>query len=355
MSDTQPLEDLSLLAPKDSRDSRKRTPGDPPTSTKSIAAVAAQVSSRGSLIVVWAILFAVFGALRPHSFLTTGTLESIFSSQQALVFLALAVMTVFIVGEFDLSFAATMALAAIVVPTLVSENHMNVWLACAIGLAAAAVVGGANAYIIVGLKVDPIITTLGMYSLVNGISERISNSTTVTFTSPALERVTNGLLFGLPASFYYGIVVAALLAFILNSTPLGRRMIFVGSNRSVARLAGIRVNRIRVGGYVVCALLSAVGGILLVGTVGSFDPSTTSSYLLPALSATFLGTAIIQPGRFNPVGTVIAIYFLATGIVGLQILGFADWISDAFYGAALIIAITISTRLSSARLLNYSR
>ena len=62
-------------------------------------------------------------------------------------------------------------------------------------------------------------------------------------------------------------------------------------------------------------------------------------------AATFLGTAILQPGRFNPIGTLIAVYFLATGVLGLQLLGAAAWVSSVFYGGVLVIAVTISTLL----------
>jgi len=85
------------------------------------------------------------------------------------------------------------------------------------------------------------------------------------------------------------------------------------------------------------------GPVLLTAGIGGFDSTTSSTYLLPALSATFLGTAAIQPGRFNPIGTFVGIYFLATGIVGLELLGASGWISDVFYGAALILAVVVAT------------
>jgi ribose transport system permease protein len=69
------------------------------------------------------------------------------------------------------------------------------------------------------------------------------------------------------------------------------------------------------------------------------------TYLLPTVSAVFLGTAVIRPGRFNPIGTFFAVYFLATGILGLEELNLAAWISDVFYGAALIIAVMLTTLL----------
>ena len=91
------------------------------------------------------------------------------------------------------------------------------------------------------------------------------------------------------------------------------------------------------------SLIAGFAGIVLVGTVGGFDPSGAQSYLLPALAAVFLGTAVVQPGQFNPVGVAIGIYFLETGIIGLQLLGASGWVQDTFYGAGLVSAVTVAT------------
>lgn len=310
----------------------------------------ADFAQRSTLVGIWLVMFALFAVLKPGLFLSEGTMQTIFGSQTAQVFVALAALCAFVVGEFDLSVASVMGLTATIVPVLVTNDHVSVALACAIAIMCALLVGALNAFIIVKLGIDAIVTTLGMATLLGGVGSRLSNSDAVTFTSPTLEKISSNSILGLPTSFYYGLALAALFTYILSSTPLGRHIVFVGSNRSVARLAGVRVNRMRAGAYLLAALLGGVGGVLVVGEVGSFDPTTAPTYLLPALAAAFLGTAAISPGRFNPAGTMIAIYFLSTGIVGLQLLGFAGWISDVFYGATLILALIMSTYMARARL-----
>jgi ribose transport system permease protein len=76
--------------------------------------------------------------------------------------------------------------------------------------------------------------------------------------------------------------------------------------------------------------------------VGGSDLTASPSFPLPALAAVFLGTAVVAPGQFNPIGTLIGIYFLETGIIGLQILGYRGWVQDAFHGAGLVAAVTIA-------------
>jgi len=123
---------------------------------------------------------------------------------------------------------------------------------------------------------------------------------------------------------------------------LGRYLYFVGAGRDVARLAGLRVNAIRIGSLVAAGLLSAFGGVILAGTLGGAEPTVGPTYLLPAFAAAFLGSTAITPGRFNPWGSFVAVYFLITGITGLELLGLVGWIEQFFYGASLIIAVAFS-------------
>ena len=112
--------------------------------------------------------------------------------------------------------------------------------------------------------------------------------------------------------------------------------------REVARLNGIPVNRVRMGALVASGVIASCGGVLYAGVLGSADPYSGLNYLLPAFAAAFLGATTILPGRFNPWGAMVAVYFLATGITGLTMLGIPLWVTNVFNGGALIIAVTIS-------------
>ncbi|MFE2093757.1 ABC transporter permease [Streptomyces sp. NPDC059460] len=300
------------------------------------------MASRYALVVVWALMALVYYILMPHRFGSTATISSIFGSQQVLVFLAMSAMITLVVGEFDLSIASVMGIAATLIPVLVTSHGWNVWGACLFALLVCLVAGAVNAFFVVVIGVPSFVVTLGMGTLLMGVAQAISGSTIVSVSSPSLSAFALHEVLGMPISFYYGILLAALLAYILGWTPLGRGMIFVGASPEVARLAGIPVRRIRIGAYLAGALIAGLAGVMLVATVGGFDSSSSATYLLPALAAVFLGTAVVQPGMFNPIGTMIAIYFLTTGIFGLQLLGFSGWIQNVFYGAGLVVAVTLA-------------
>ena len=115
----------------------------------------------------------------------------------------------------------------------------------------------------------------------------------------------------------------------------------IGQSREVARLSGVRVTRMRAWSYILGAGVAALAGIAYAGTNGTVDPTAGSALILPAYAAVFLGTTAIKPGRINTLGALIAVYFLATGTAGLELLGTQSYIQQIFYGLALVAAITI--------------
>jgi ribose transport system permease protein len=299
--------------------------------------------SRTSLIGIWLVMIAVYAILEPGTFLQSGTFQTIFGSQVELVFLALALICTFVVGEFDLSVASMMGLSATLVPLLVVEHGMNSVLASVLAVLAAGAVGSVNGFLVIVVGVDAIVATLGMATFILGITLALTNLEAVNGLSATYSQLALRDVLGLPIAFYYGLVATMLLAYLLTSTPLGLRMAFVGSGREVARLAGINVRRIRFGAYVASGVLCGIGGVIVTATLGGYDPNASTTYLLPAFAAVFLGTAAIQPGKFNPIGTLIGVYFLQTGIVGLQLQGLTGWISSVFYGGTLVLAVAITT------------
>ena len=146
----------------------------------------------------------------------------------------------------------------------------------------------------------------------------------------------------MPYVFYYALIAMIIMWYIFDFTPLGRRLLFVGRGREVARLNGISVDKMRVGALITSAVVASIGGVMYAGILGSADPYSGLNYLLPAFAAAFLGSTTILPGRFNPLGAVVAVYFLGTGITGLTMLGIPLWVTNVFNGGALILAVTIS-------------
>jgi ribose transport system permease protein len=303
----------------------------------------ADAAERYALLAVWGITCVVFGILRPDTFLTTSNFTTIFGSQAILVVLTLALLLPLTAGDYDLSVAATMTLSSMTLAILNVNHGWPIWASIAAALGVGAAVGLVNGALVVRLEIDSLIATLGSSTFIAGVVLWISDSQTISGISETLiDWVVVKQLLGIPLEFYYGIALGVVLFYVFEFMPVGRRLLFVGRGRSVARLSGIRVSRLRWGALVASGVIAAFAGVLYAGTLGSADPTSGLSFLLPAFAAAFLGATTIMPGRFNPFGSIAAVYFLVTGITGLQLLGVQTFVQQLFYGGALILAVALS-------------
>jgi ribose transport system permease protein len=206
-----------------------------------------------------------------------------------------------------------------------------------------------NGFFVVIVGVDALVATLGTGTLITGVGFAVSDYQIIGGVSETLTSAVSERFLGLPLSFYYGLGLCIVMWYIFRYTPLGRHLLFVGAGQEVARLSGLRVQAIRVGAFVACGLIAAIAGVMFAGILGAADPNAGINFLLPAYAAAFLGATAVNPGQFNPWGSFIAVYFLVTGVTGLQLLGLEDWIQQVFYGAVLVAAVTLSRIASRKR------
>lgn len=301
--------------------------------------------SRYALLLAWAIVIVFFSVLPQTAgvFPTLGNFATILGSNAVVACLALAIIVPLITGDYDLSVANNLTLSGVVLAHLNVNMGWPILPAIAVALVLGALIGLVNAAIILYFRVDSLIVTLGMGTFLAGVSLWVSNANTVSGVARELVNwVIIERLFGIPISFYYVLVLGIIMWFVFEYTPLGRRMLIVGRGRSVAKLSGIRVERVRGGSFVVSGLISAFGGVIYVGTTGAADPTSGAAFLLPAFAAAFLGATAIYPGRFNPLGALAAVGFLGTGIAGFQLLGAQSFVQQLFYGGALVIAVALA-------------
>ena len=303
-----------------------------------------------ALPIAWVAIIVLFSAMAPQTFPTWTNVSSTLASQAVLVVITLALIIPLTTGDFDLSVAAVAGLSAVVAAQLNANMGVSLIVSLIAALVVGLVVGLVNALFIVVFGVESLIITLGMGTFLQGILLWITDSQVITGVDQKLsDWVFTNRLLGIPLSFWYALLLVVIVWYVFTYTPLGQRMLVVGRNRDVARLAGMRVSLIRAGALVASSLMAALAGILLLGTSGSASPSTALDYLLPAFAAAFLGSTTIKPGRFNAWGTLIAVYFLVTGITGLQLLGAKSWVQYLFYGGALILAVTFSQFVKRSR------
>ena len=298
---------------------------------------------RYAILIVFVAMVIAFGLDIPSTFLSIGNLSNILGGQAVLFILVMAVMLPTIMGDFvDLSLGSTLGLSAMVLAVLNVQHNTNVVIACVVAICAALAVGLINVFFVVYFDNDPFIVTLGIMTIVQGITYIISGSNSIGIVSANLSNwIFTYDFLSIPLEFYYGLAIFLVVWYVLSFTPTGQKALVTGQSREVARLTGVRVNKMRTWAFILGAGIAGIAGIAYAGTNGTIDPTAGSDLILPAYAAVFLGVTAIQPGRINPLGSFIAVYFLATGTAGFQLLGTQSYIQQIFYGAALVAAITL--------------
>jgi ribose transport system permease protein len=296
-------------------------------------------------------MIVVFSVWEPTTFGTLSNAKVILASEAITGIIAFAAVVSLVAGVFDLSIAANMSLSISVVGQLMATAHMNAGLAVVITLAIGGLVGCANAVIVTQFRIDPVIGTLAMSSVLAAVSYWVANGQTVLYgISPGFSKMGNWKPLSIPIQVYYLAVVAVVLWYVLEHTPVGRYLYAAGANAKAARLSGVNVVRLQWGALITSGVLASLAGVVLTQQLASSAFGAGNPYLLPAYAAAFLGSTQIKPGRFNVLGTVVAMYLLAIGIKGLQ-LRFPQypWIADLVEGVILLLAVGIAVQSARRR------
>lgn len=295
-----------------------------------------------SAIYIFVILFIIFSLWIPEKFLQPGVWRSLLDAEALTGIAAIAALIPLIAGSLNLAIGAQVGFTAILSAWMLGKANLPIMLQLPAVLIAGALVGWVTAITITKLRVEPIIATLGMSSILLAGMAWVSNSQQILGLGPDYRLIATSQLAGITVPVWVLLLVAIGAWYVLERTPVGRRMYAVGFNPEAARLAGINVDRIRTGSLVVGGALAALAGALLTSRINAGDPTVGPSFLLPALTAVFLGSTQFKGGRFNVLGTVVAMYVLAVGIKGLQLAGLPSWVNDLFYGISLLLAVALS-------------
>jgi ribose transport system permease protein len=308
-----------------------------------------QVEKYG-LIGAFVVLLLVFNAVAPGRFLTWSNVSAVLGSQAVLVVLTLSLVITLATDLYDLSAASVLVFSNMLIAVLNVNLGVPIGWALLAALGVGVVVGSINSFFIINIGLNSLIVTLGIGTILNGVTLWISDSQTISGVSDQLVNlVAVYRLFGIPLEFYYGLLTCIVLWYVMDFTAIGRQLLFVGRSPQVARLTGIKVQKVQRNALISAGILNAFAGILYSGTTGAADPGSGLTYLLPGMAAAFFGSTSIVPGRFNPWGSLVAVYFLAFGISGVTIQGVQTYVQNLFYGGALVIAVTLSQLVKRSR------
>jgi ribose transport system permease protein len=290
------------------------------------------------MLIILALLVAIFSILRPDNFASVGNALQILNNQAVVIIIALAAMVTLVVGSFDLSITSTMSLSSALAIGL--QASMPWPAAVLIALATGALIGLANGVLVGLVKLGSFVVTLATQVIVGGLVIWFTDGQ-VLFrdVAPAFLSAARGTAGGIVYPLILAILLVVVFWVIYERTSFGRSMYAVGNSLEAAKLSGIPASRLTVTSFILGGVLAALAGVIISAKIGSAQPDIGASYLLPAFAAAFLGASAIRPGRFNSLGTLIGVYVVAVGFTGLVFLGVPLWIQPVFYGLTLLAAI----------------
>jgi simple sugar transport system permease protein len=297
-----------------------------------------------------------FSILLPGSFLTAGTAQSMMFQLPELGLLALAMAIPLISGGLNLAIIATTNQCALLMAWIMrsmidagsgsAEVLGIVVLALLAGLALCMLIGFVAGLLIARTGVHPILVTLGLMSLVDGISIYLTRGTVISgFPEPFLV-IGNATLAGIPAPFLILVAVAVAVSLVLTRTAFGISVYMVGSNVEATRYSGIDVRRVLVGVYTLSGALCFVAACLMMARFNSASAGYAQSYLLITILAAVLGG--IDPfGGFGRIGgLMIALVILQVIASGFNLLGLSQHLALAIWGLTLIGVMAIKFLLA---------
>ncbi|HWC07779.1 MAG TPA: ABC transporter permease [Solirubrobacterales bacterium] len=309
-------------------------------------ALAAISVRRISAVYLWLGFMILFGLLSPETFLTSTTYNVVLSNGVVTCVLALAFLIPLTCGQYDLSIGGVMALSLALMVYLSVHSSLAPGLIAVIAVASCTAVGAISGFIIVRLRVNSFIATLGMSQvLLAGVVLISDNTQIVGQFSEAWKSAGNDTFLGIPIVLYYLLAVAAVIWYVLEYTRPGRYLFATGGNEEAARLSGVRTSRVIWLSLVASGALAGLAGVIASMRSPIFTSSIGPGYLFPAIAAVFLGASQLSQ-RPNVWGTLIAYFALAFGVQGI-LLSASDagvWAQPLFQGVSLIVAVSLAAR-----------
>lgn len=291
-------------------------------------------------------LVVVVSFLNPN-FFTVDNILNILRQTSVNAIIAVGMTLVILTAGIDLSVGSVLALCGAFAASLIALE-VPVMVAVPTALLAGAALGGISGIIIAKGKVQAFIATLVTMTLLRGVTMVYTDgrpiSTGFTDTADAFAWFGTGYALGIPVPVWMMVVVFAAAWYLLNHTRFGRYIYAMGGNESAARLSGINVDRVKIGVYAICGLLSALAGIIVTSRLSSAQPTAGMGYELDAIAAVVLGGTSLMGGKGRIMGTLIGALIIGFLNNALNLLDVASYYQMIAKAVVILLAVLVDNK-----------
>jgi ribose/xylose/arabinose/galactoside ABC-type transport system permease subunit len=287
----------------------------------------------------------VVGIVAVPNFATAANADSLMRQAAVLGIVALGQTFVILTAGIDLSVGMLMGLVTVLSNGIMLGDPGLIPAIVLLAILVGAVVGLANGVGVVIFRVNPLIVTLAMMSVLQGVIFLYTDRT-IGSAPPEFRELAYGSLGPVPTPFALLAALTVVAWITLRHTPLGRYVYAVGSDADSARKAGIRVGVVIASAYVICGLFAAVAGLVLAARLGSGYTGAGAGFELDSIVAVVLGGTALSGGRGGVLGTIAGVLLLALIANMLNLLGISPFTQRIVNGLIIIAAIAIYTARS---------
>jgi ribose transport system ATP-binding protein len=293
-------------------------------------------------LAVVTILLGLFVNSQNDNFFSIFNIYNILMLATALGFIALGQTIALLMGGIDLSVGPLAGFLVVVASFFINDDKSVAMMSAGflLILLGAFIVGSLNGLLIRYANFTAIAATLAMYIGIQGLSFLLRDHPDGYISFPVTEWI-NWQWGPLPVAFIVLVAVALAGEYILRKTKMGWRLRAVGSDEEAARRMGIPVDRTFVMGYIACAMLTAVGAVMLMTQIGVGDPRQGINYTLSSITAVVLGGTSLKGGRGTFVGTVLGAVLLTEVLNAVTFLGLTQMYQYIFQGALIVVAALV--------------
>ncbi|MEJ6122194.1 ribose ABC transporter permease [Vibrio sp. 2-Bac 85] len=292
------------------------------------------------------VLIAVVSVLNEY-FFTIDNILNILRQTSVIAILAAGMTLVILTAGIDLSVGSILALCGAFAASMISLE-IPVLIAVPVSLLGGAVLGSMAGLIISKGKVQAFIATLVMMTLLRGVTMVYTDgrpiSTGFTDVADSFAWFGTGYMFGIPVPVWLMIFVFAGIWYLLNHTRFGRYVYALGGNESATKLSGINVDRIKIGVYSICGLLSALAGIIITSRLSSAQPTAGMGYELDAIAAVVVGGTSLAGGRGYIMGTLIGALIIGVLNNALNLLDVSSYFQMIVKAAVILLAVLVDNK-----------
>jgi len=301
-------------------------------------------------IVIVFFLFCVILAIANPYFLKTKNLINVLRQVSINGLLSIGMTFVVLTGGIDLSVGSVLAFSGVVGASFVSTTFGGrteaapVWVAVAAGIGVCVVLGSVTGFFVAKLKVPAFVATLGMLSMARGFTFIFTDGMPIPNISEKFLVIGQGVLFGgvpFPVIIFGGVFILAWIT--LYKTRFGRYVYAVGGNEKSAKVSGVNTRLVIFSVYVISAVLSALGGLILTARTTAGLPQAGTSYELDAMAAVVIGGTSLSGGQGDLVGTLFGALIIGVMNNGLDLLGVSSYYQQVIKGAIIIGAVLLDS------------